>query len=153
VSIRGFPLIDFLEPALEQEGRGDRGEFDGFFLRAIGEIRGSSSLRSERPSAVTQAAWSAANGRGYIARPPESKRRQKLGSPRAAFLISTFSPDRPLPDPDKKRRLSVLSAWSSVTSVSNALVRNPPSWVAEATSCVIPNRSKVGNPARLFPPS
>ncbi|MEY4005450.1 MAG: hypothetical protein RLZZ221_1546, partial [Verrucomicrobiota bacterium] len=85
--------------------------------------------------------------------PPESKRRQKLGSPRAAFLISTFSPDRPLPDPDKKRRLSVLSAWSSVTSVSNALVRNPPSWVAEATSCVIPNRSKVGNPARLFPPS
>jgi len=70
VSIRGFPLIDFLEPALEQEGRGDRGEFDGFFLRAIGEILGSSSLRSEQPLAVTQAAWSAANGRGYIAYHP-----------------------------------------------------------------------------------
>jgi hypothetical protein len=82
VSIRGFPLIDFLEPALEQEGRGDRGEFDGFFLRAIGEIRGSSSLRSERPSAVTQAAWSAANGRGYIAYHPN---RSKVGNPARLF--------------------------------------------------------------------
>ena len=41
------------------------------FTRAISEIRGQSSLRSEQLLAVTQAAWSAANGRGYIARPPE----------------------------------------------------------------------------------
>jgi hypothetical protein len=66
VYIRGFTLIDFFEPALEQEGRGDRGEFAGFLIRAIGEIRGSSSLRSEQPLAVTPAAWSAAGGRGFM---------------------------------------------------------------------------------------
>ena len=71
VYIRGFSLIDFLEPALEQEGRGDRGEFAGFLIRAIGEIRGSNSLRPEQPLAVTPATWSAAGGRGYIAHHPD----------------------------------------------------------------------------------
>ena len=70
-----------LQPKIMFFGTISPGHASVVFIRAICEIRGSSSLRSKWPLAVTQAAWSAAGlpavasaeagGRGY-ARPIRS---------------------------------------------------------------------------------
>ena len=54
-----------LQPKIMFFGTISPGHASVVFLRAICEIRGSSSLRSKWPLAVTKAAWSAAGGRGY----------------------------------------------------------------------------------------
>ena len=132
------------------------------FIRAIWKIRDSISLRSEPPSAVTQAAWSAAGGRGYTgclssgkAEPPFVKKRVRCsrgclpascGLPR---IVGNFF--RQLPPLSLPFSLAPSSAALPVRYVGSggAALGNPPRRLSGDRGRLRPRASR--HPLRLPP--